>query len=366
VLTPRPWLFSILFFILVLHILLAARTAGNFRRLYFLPVIFLFWANLHVQFIYGLALLLFMAAEALVGRLFQPSLGTAHTESIPFSRLLAIAILSTAATFVTPYHVHLYYGPILEYAVQTRVFQSIQEFHPMFFRSPEDWFVLALALGAAFILGWRRETKLYPYLLLAMGAFLAFRARRDAWVLVVASLAILAEEQKTAAHHDRTTFTARTLMPVAAGIILSLFALGYHRNLSEANLSGHVARAFPADAVNFIKNNGEGGPLYNHLDWGGYLIWALPEMPVGMDGRTNLQGEERIERSLATWSGYPGWETDPELRQARLIIADIHRPLTFLLRTDPRFRLVYRDEVAAVFVANRSEKGEGNYSPLRR
>ncbi|HEU4344385.1 MAG TPA: hypothetical protein VFU31_22725 [Candidatus Binatia bacterium] len=366
VLTPRPWLFSILFFILVSHIVFAARTAGNVRRLYFLPVIFLLWANLHVQFIYGLALLLFLSAEALIGRLFQPGPGSAHTESIPFGRLLTLTILSAAATLLTPYHIHLYYGPIREYAVQTSVFQNIQEFHPMFFRSPEDWLVLALALGATFILGWRRETRLFPYLLLATGTFLAFRARRDVWVLVVAALAILGERQMTATSQDDATFTARRLMPVAAGIILSLVALGYYRNLSETNLTSHVARTFPADAVNFIKNNGEAGPLYNHLDWGGYLIWALPEIPVGMDGRTNLQGEERIERSLATWSGYAGWEVDPELRQARLIIADIHRPLTFLLRTDPRFRLVYRDEVTAVFVANRSETHRGNDSPPRR
>src|SRR5207249_7352561 len=82
---------------------------------------------------------------------------------------------------------------VVEYAVQTRVFQNIEEFHPMFFRSPEDWLVLALALGAAFSLGWHRETRPFPYFLFSMGALVAFRARRDAWVLVAASLAIISE-----------------------------------------------------------------------------------------------------------------------------------------------------------------------------
>jgi hypothetical protein len=261
-------------------------------------------------------------------------------------------MLSIAATLVNPYHIHIY-KPLLEYAVQTRVFQNIEEFHPMFFRSPEDWFVLALALGGAFCLGWLRETRLFPYFLLAMGAFLAFRARRDAWVLVIASLAIVSEWQANDTGRETMKLTPRRLLFVAAGIILSLFALGYYRDISETSLRRHVAKAFPANAATFVKTNGGSGPLYNHLDWGGYLIWALPSFPVSMDGRTNLHGEERIERSLGTWAGYPGWHLDPELSRAGLIIADIRKPLTSLLRTNSRFQLIYEDEVAAVFAAHK-------------
>ena len=28
------------------------------------------------------------------------------------------------------------------------------------------------------------------------------------------------------------------------------------------------------------------GPMYNSYNWGGYLVWALPEEPVFVDGRT--------------------------------------------------------------------------------
>jgi hypothetical protein len=103
--------------------------------------------------------------------------------------------------------------------------------------------------------------------------------------------------------------------------------------------------------VTFVKNHFAPRPIYNELDWGGYLIWTLPNWPVSMDGRTNLHGEKRLERSLATWAGFPGWKTDPELDQAHLVIANINRPLSFLLRTDSRFQLVHKDDVAAVFVA---------------
>jgi hypothetical protein len=70
-----------------------------------------------------------------------------------------------------------------------------------------------------------------------------------------------------------------------------------------------------------------------------------------MDGRTNLHGERRIEANLAVWGGQPGWESDPELSGAKLIIAELGRPLTALLRSDTRFKVVYEDKTAVVFIA---------------
>ncbi len=52
--TPRPWLFTILFFVLVLDIVMQARLTGRARELAWLPLIFALWANTHIQFIDGI------------------------------------------------------------------------------------------------------------------------------------------------------------------------------------------------------------------------------------------------------------------------------------------------------------------------
>ena len=70
-----------------------------------------------------------------------------------------------------------------------------------------------------------------------------------------------------------------------------------------------------------------------------------------MDGRTNLHGDQRIERFVSTWSVLRGWESDPELMKARLIIGGVNDALTNLIRMDSRFNLVYEDAIATVFVA---------------
>ena len=353
VLNPRPWLFSILFFIVELHVTLSAGGALKNRGFFFLPLLFVAWANVHVQFIYGLATLALFTAEPLFQKRLFPSAPAVDLGWPSLRQRVVIMLLCLAATLVTPYYVYLY-KPIFEYALQTRVFQNIEEFHPMFFRAPGDWLVLALTLGAAFSLGWHRERRLRSYLLFAMGVFLAFRARRDVWFLVLVSLTVITQTRIAGGSlFDSLTFTPAKVISIVAALILSLLAFGYHRSITERGLEMHVAQHFPADAVAYVKNNFSPQPLYNELDWGGYLIWALPNWPVSMDGRTNLHGEKRLERSLSTWAGFPGWDRDPELDQARLIIAKINWPLRFLLGADPRFRLVHQDDVAAVFVAAR-------------
>jgi hypothetical protein len=122
----------------------------------------------------------------------------------------------------------------------------------------------------------------------------------------------------------------------------------------NANLTREEAETFPEHAAEFVESRPLSGPLYNDFNWGGYLIWRLPEFQVSMDGRTNLHGDRRFARSYATWSGMRDWATDPELSQAKIVIGSVNFPLTSLLRFDPRFRLVYEDRLAVVFVANTS------------
>ena len=73
-------------------------------------------------------------------------------------------------------------------------------------------------------------------------------------------------------------------------------------------------------------------------------------MPVIIDGRLNLYGDERLQQSIKTWQGRPGWDSDPDLLNARLVISDKNYAFASLLRLHPSYKLAYEDNVAAVFV----------------
>src|SRR3974390_2940755 len=53
---PRPVFLSMMLFCVTLTLLLEANRTGNVRPLYWLPLIFFLWVNLHIQFIHGLFL----------------------------------------------------------------------------------------------------------------------------------------------------------------------------------------------------------------------------------------------------------------------------------------------------------------------
>jgi len=190
-------------------------------------------------------------------------------------------------------------------------------------------------------------------LLLLMGAFLAFRARRDAWVLAVAAMGTIGDANWNFPVAGSFRFSKGQIMLTTVVVVLTLGLVSLGRGINEANLHAAVEKKFPVKAVNFVRANRLPGPLFNHLDWGGFLIWRLREPPVVMDGRINLYGDQRVERSLNTWQAGPGWETDPELIKANLVIVDKARPLVSRLREHPGYKVAYEDDIAVVFIAAR-------------
>jgi hypothetical protein len=349
--SPRSWLFSILFYTVELSILFHVRRTDKIAPLLALPPLFVLWANLHMQFIYGLAVLGLFLVEVLVSQLPSLSLYPRHRPNISIGRVSLLFLACLVATLITPYHFRLYI-PIFEVIGQTGAFQLISELLPLSFRALGDWLVIGLTIVAAFVLGWQRAWLPFPTLLLLMGTFLAFRSLRDVWVLVLAALFIITEFGSFARSEPSFGLTKLRTICVIVLLAVAMYLIGLRRQISEQHLESVVERWYPAAAVKFINEKNYPGPLYNHFNWGGYLIWTLPRFLVSMDGRMNVHGDQRIERSVNTWSGLKGWESDPELMKARLVIGGANHALTNLMRTDSRFELVYEDAIAAVFVAS--------------
>lgn len=346
----RPWLFTVLFTTLTLRAVLELRlSAAPPRWVWTLPLLYVVWANTHIQFVYGLVVLGLGVVAPLLDRALQlgtPDDTAATAYSRRWSQLLYLSLMCFAATFATPYHARLYLV-LAEYASYPGAFRWINELKALEFREPAGFLMLGLTLAAAFALG-GRPARPFEVLLLAGTAFLAFRARRDLWFVVLADVVILAG----AAPKDEAPLRLTWAMRAAgvAALAALAFAVGWARGLTPEHLDHIVAENFPVAAVAKIEKEGYSGPVYNDFNWGGYLIWALPEMPVAIDGRTNLHGDERLERFGRVWAGLPGWHDDPDLTGARVVLAPADSALASLLLRDPRFREVYHDRLARVFV----------------
>lgn len=347
----RPWLFTILFTILTLDAILDLRAGRSSWLVWLLPFVFALWANLHIQFVYGLFLLgLACVTPLLDSRLSRSGI---DCRGAAFSwRMLLLTGLCLLATLVNPYHVRIY-QVVLEYATQPGPFRYVNELMALTFRDLWDWVMLVLAASAAFALGRRQRLSSFDVFLLAGAGAFAFRSRRDLWFLVLASAAILATQNVRSLAPVRVVVRWRDWIGVSATLAALIAVVVCVRDFSKESMKRETAKMYPVEAVAAISERGYEGPLFNDFAWGGFLIHRLPRLPVAIDGRTNLHGDERILRFANTWAAGPGWRDDPDLAEAGVIVADAQTPLGCVLGLDTRFQLIYEDATTRVFVRRR-------------
>ncbi len=340
---PRPWLFTILLFLLELHILLWVRRTGETRWLWALPAIFVLWANVHIQYAYGLVVLGCATLESLVQRHVALPSPPHDGRSVPLGPMLVTFAACALATLVNPYGYRIY-EPGFGLLDQKQLWDVVDELRAPSFRLPSDWVLLGTTVSAAFAIGLRRRCSLFLLLLYLGGAYLSFRSARDSWFALISALCILADAGEAATPR----FSKVRLILVLAWLVV--LVIGSRRWLSEDQLREAVAKEYPDEAAAFIEKHRLPGPIFNHYNWGGYLIWRLPDYPVSMDGRTLVHGQERILRHIETFKGKAGWKNDPDLAQAGVLLLMRDSALTSLLQQDAEFKLVHQDSVAAVFV----------------
>jgi hypothetical protein len=347
--TPRPWLFTILFFAIELNILVSVRRSRNYRRLFYLAPLFALWTNLHIQFVYGLFVLGLAALDDPVNRLLHRKTPAEADRPLPIDKVLIVIVACFIATLINPYHFRIY-AVVLDTARQSGLYRLISELSAMDFRSLSDWLVVLLTMGAVFALSRRRDLSSFWFLLLSAAVFLSFRSRRDVWFVTIVALTIIALTRPVMeTRADNRISKGQVAAIIVASVAMLVLAIFTNR-VSNSTLEKSVSGEYPVAAASFIEQRRLPGPLYNHFDWGGYLIWRLPGLPVSIDGRSNLHDATRITHSAEVWNGQHAWASDPELAVAGVVIAEKDLALTQLLRLDPRFEIVYENEISVVFI----------------
>jgi len=346
---PRPVFFSMLLFSVTLTLLLEARHTGKVKSLYWLPVIFLFWANLHIQFIYGLlAIGLFLAVNLLnhIAERWNVYSKRGEGLTLPVVPLLGVFAGCVLISCVGPYSYHLY-QVIFDYSKSKITYTMISELQALSFKGPSHFLELFLAAAAFFVVGCRNKLDLFKLVLLVAASVLAFRTTRDAWFLCITAAAIVADFPISAEKRDRQINLQEALGVTLAAMLL-LMVTARNWNFNRRGLDQTITGQFPVNAVNYLRRNPVGGPMYNSFDFGGFLTFYMPQYPVAIDGRNDLYGDEIDAKFYSSETADPSYTADSFLNEAGVVILKSSAPLAKLLPTDGRFRVVYRDEVAEV------------------
>src|SRR5271165_6036833 len=350
--SPRPVFFTVVLFTICLTLMFEAQRSGRVQLLYWLPLVFLIWANIHIQFIYGLAVLGMFAGInllqriAIALRIYPDSLAKPTLPPVPPFVVLGGCVL---ASCVGPYSYHLYQQVIV--ISQSKImYRMIIELQALEFKYYNQYIELLLAIGAYFALGWQKKMDPFKLALLIFASVFAFRTWRDAWFLCVIAAAVIADFPAPELESDRPIrWTGWAAVSAVSILLLGLAAP--NTDFNTRGLDRAISSEYPVDAVNFLRRNPVGGPLYNSFDWGGFLIFYMPQYPVAIDGRGDLY-RDFLEQYYATQEAEPSYLTDAWLNRAGLVILQNKFPIAKMLLTDRRFRVIYHDDLAVVFVRN--------------
>ena len=361
--SARPQVFS-LFLLALLMDVVRRYWSGDKTRLYWLPLIFALWSNLHGGYALGFIFLGCWMAGALLDRLLRP--GEAWR-----GRLLRLAVwtgLSLLAVLIHPNGLNMWRTPLPKGGVGALP-QAIPEWASPDFHDPIQQPFLILLGGLVAALGLAgRPADGGGLISAAVFAAMALVARRNFGPFALVSLPVLAAAGWQVLERLRAApgLLAR-LAPSRAGqgapspvrlqraldaTILAVLALScgvkVYAAAQPATVSGYVAETFPLDAAAWVKANHPEGRLFNEYAWGGYLIWSLPEYPVFVDGRTDLFGDEIIGEWLGVMGAREGWQAALDRWKVRLVMIPPGTALERGLQNE-HWTLLYRDPVAVVY-----------------
>ncbi len=345
---PGPAYFSVLFFAIEIALLLKARRTGNLRSLWWLPFLFLFWANLHVQFVYGVVVLLLFLL-VLVCERYVTSLSARSPALGKVTKILGISWL---ATFITPYLYRPY--EVFFATTFTSANQYLPDFHALGFRQPQDYLLLLLAMAAFLALGLRRSRDLFQIGLLAGCLAMSFYAQRDIWLITLAALAVIGEAippepaGEPSVSAEKRRWAREALIAATASIAVMILAAAIRIPRNRATLLVKVGQRYPVAASDYIRDHRLPQPLFNAYEWGGFLTWYLPEYPVAIDGRTELYGEDVVTQYSKVMNADERYTEYPALAGAQTILLPKSAIMGEALGSVPIFKVAYSDDVAIV------------------
>lgn len=353
--SPRPQMFSFFLSAVVLYLLYLYRRK-QVDRLWLIPIIMGVWGNLHAGFSIGFIFLGGTIAGEALGRLFNPN--GAYLAWRKIGKLVLISLVSAAALVVNPYGLQMLLVPFQTVGIGA-LRSFIQEWNSPNFQGRETWAFVGLLLGVLGAAGAsKRRISWTDFVLVSGTAFMALLAGRNIAVFAVAATPVLTYHLDSILQErgwvlKPVTRVTRRMARLNA-VILVVILLGCLAKvlliLEPKSLAADMRAYLPVDVSAYLNEAQPPQPMFNSYNWGGYLMFAAPEYPVFVDGRTDLYGDAFLTQYLQTATGGDNWRDTFAEYGINTAVIEKESGLARRLREEPGWQEVYTDEMASVFV----------------
>lgn len=352
---PRPQMVTFAFSAVELFWLRRFLASGD-RHVYWTPLLVVLWANLHGGWPIALAFIaVAIAAEGL--RRLADGVGPRRRASLV--RLGAVLIGCALAPLLSPHGLNVYVAPLgpLTSSAQQALINEWQspDFHLWYF-----WPLLLtiVLLGVGLTLS---RPRLFDLLLTMLTLAMTLVSARQLALFALAVTPTLVTVW-SAAYRDARDRLPRFLVRRRQGrlrgaiatLLIASVATGAITIARLSQQDAIVSRGSPIGAANWLAAHPDVGTrMYNDYSWGGYLAYRFypdPRRRVYVFGEASVMGDAMLGRWARIAYLRPGWRETLDADRVDYVVDATGAPLSTVLAADPRWKLVYRDQTAVIYV----------------
>ena len=295
----RPQIITVLFIAILWRILIDFLEDKKLGRqlIYFLPILFVVWANLHGGFFSGLFILfLILALEAFKKTIFfeklikWPFFNQLNYKKQPIKKIFLLFIIiffSFLTTLVNPY------GPRIYEEIFRTISDNFLRFHiaewlPLFFGNPSVFTICYLSLFLGFLIPLRKKIEFNKLILATVFLIFSLLSQRHFFIFTILTVPIFVEllllfRKEVKPENVKILFSGAGKWIILL-LAFSLLFSGFYQ-VTRGLLKENYHSFYPQKALPFLKTLPLSENLFNEYGWGGYLIWKMPERKLFIDGR---------------------------------------------------------------------------------
>lgn len=355
----RPHVFSFLFLIIWYWILDSYEYKEKSSLIYYLPIIIVVWVNLHGGFILGLLLI----GVYFIGNVLALKKGNEENKKFiknKIKKLFMIGLLCILASMINPIGYKIIFFPF-KFITQKYLANYISEFMPTNMQEQlafQIFFFFCLTI----ILISKKKFDLTEGLLFLLLTYMSFKSVRYTTLfplivspIIVKKLDFTIKEtnfktikfiKEKGENIGRAQKSAKGFIWVFIVIIASIILIKKEMIVYNFNDEKH-----PVDAVNFLLEEEIKGNMFNNDEFGDYLIYAAyPKYKVFLDGRSDMYGEEMIEKYLEVIRIKSDWKKVLAEYGIDWVFYNSKSILSRYLYEQEDWHLIYADKVAHIYV----------------
>lgn len=326
------------------------------KTLYFIPFLFLVWANIHGLFVLGLGVFGIWEAFYLL-RIFLES--RKWESLIPqIKKFGIVTLLSIGATLIHPFGIQIYEDALLHF--NDPLLKRVAEYLPAAELS-QQWMNLLFSLVLAgigtmtYIFSGDWKKKLSQIGVFSVLYLLSTWVRRYSWALYYQVIPFLKPVVNfIRPDNKRSIFYGGCILFIIYITVIILLKQPY-RQFTDMNWDiycSEFSKCSPQAARALAKYYVEGRTmtLYN---WGGWLIWNYPELKPSTDGRMHLwrdvEGYSAFEHDYA----YEQNMKDIDDSKYDVVFTATYKPIYKRLKKltkEKKWNIKYIDKTTAIFV----------------